>query len=242
MRNKNKKESTELSIIEKTGQVTQIGNKTIIKVEEIPPFQNMTVLTDPNDVKGIKKIETLIRCSYEYNKYTQYLKNNLNMNMCSFFHNIKASKTLRIELHHAPFTLFDITQSVVNRHIQDHGYAYEFDVANEVMYLHYENIVGLIPLSPTVHQLVHNFKVDVHPSQPKGEWNEFVERYSPFFSDEVRMKYEEIKSLQNSKLDEIPEILRVNYVSLNIEGIPCITTRNNTNLLEYLQKENTEGL
>ena len=135
----------------------------ILQLQEIPLFQNYTECIDIEDIKHIKKIEQkTIRSSYEYRKYIEYLKKTMNMNRCSYLPNIISGiGNLKIEIHHSPFTLFDITTVVCNKHIMVYGSANEFKVADEVMRLHYMNHIGLIPLSPTIHEL-YSEDVDVH--------------------------------------------------------------------------------
>ena len=69
-----------------------------------------------------------------------------------------------LELHHYPFTLFDIVQGVLRHEygiLSDREPVYKrpvnlFKVAEKVMKLHYQGVIGLIPLSLTAHELAHN--------------------------------------------------------------------------------------
>ena len=62
-------------------------------------------------INGVKK---LIRSSMEYRDYVQYLKEYVDMDSCAFFRKVTSNpqentenKKVKIEIHHAPFTLED---------------------------------------------------------------------------------------------------------------------------------------
>lgn len=202
--------------IEPVGDLIIGPTQNIIKIEEIPRFVNNVRLFDIGDVSTITKFEKKIRSSIEYKNYTKYLKEHLRLNKCSFLPNInnKFGYGISIELHHSPFTLFDITVSVCNRHIMDHGFADEFEVGDEVMRLHYENMVGLIPLSKTVHELIHSDAIDVHPSLVYGFWQQFAQKYYAYFTEDLIVKFKEIMTMVSKPVKEIPESLKVKYTML----------------------------
>ncbi len=204
------------------GELVETSTVNYIKVtDSIPAFQNNTIVTDSTDTKAIKAIERLIRGSLEYRNYFQYLKNNLDMRRCTYLPNLQTGLySMHIELHHTPFTLYDLTETVVIRHIQDHGSALEFDVASEVMELHYANVVGLIPLSPTVHELVHSESMDVNPNLVYGNWKDYAQRYRPYFSEASEEKYSKAIAFDGVDTTRIPEVLKVKYTLLQYEGIP----------------------
>jgi hypothetical protein len=52
-----------------------------------------------------------------------------------------------------------------------------YEVANEVMECHYEGIVGLLPLSVTVHELVHSGKLFIPLQFIDEGFNTFLNRY-----------------------------------------------------------------
>ena len=67
-------------------------------------------------------------------------------------------------MHHYPFTLFDIVQGVLRHEygiLSDREPVYKrpvnlLKVNEKVMKLHYQGVIGLIPLSLTAHELAHN--------------------------------------------------------------------------------------
>ena len=133
-----------------------------ISIDNIPEFD--FEIWDLESEKELKRyfftIEREVRHSYEYRELIQYIKDNYDMNRCSF---IKVSGTdevnVSIEIHHYPFTLYDIVEIVYRKRLY---YQERLDVelvAKEVTFLHYKLLVGLIPLSKTVHQLTHAGKI-----------------------------------------------------------------------------------
>ena len=76
--------------------------------------------TDTEKEAIVKQAEALCRASMEYSDYIAYLRSNVGMDACAFFNNISKanSKKIRIEVHHAPLTLFDIIKLVLDRAIR----------------------------------------------------------------------------------------------------------------------------
>ena len=219
------KKPSEESEIEPVGELIIGTHRNVIKIESIPEFHNNCRCTDSENIKLIKSFERMARTSLEYKNYFYYLKHNLDMKRCSYLPLIHTGLgDIRIELHHSPFTMFDITKAVVCHQISDHGYADEFDVAQEVMQLHYENLVGIIPLSPTVHELVHSQAMDVHPNLTYGYWKEFIQRYREYFTEDLELKVRELSEWETVPTDRMPQILTVKYTMIQQEGIPLYKT------------------
>ena len=111
----------------------------------------VVINNDKDKSKFIKRCETIIRSSNEYKDYIAFLKEHVDMNRCAFFQNISTEDTRRvkIEIHHEPFTLYDYVEVVVDKFIAEGYPLNDLSIADEVMELHYNNKVGLIPLSKT---------------------------------------------------------------------------------------------
>lgn len=179
---------------------TTYGNETDItmervykKIEGVQDFSyNFFEFEDPKKTnRYVKKIESIIRQSLEYRRYIKYLKNEIELTSCNFFKGIDTEEIngVGIEFHHYPFTLYDITYTVLSD-MTDYFTkpVNTFDVANEVMKLHYENIIGLIPLSKTVHQLAHSGEVFINMHDVFGNVNLFVNQYNKHIDDETKDK------------------------------------------------------
>lgn len=199
----------------------------IARLDEIPdPGFDMKYF-EYNE-KTIKKLEQSIRGSYEYKGLFQFLKQNLNVNHCSFYEGYSMANGLTIELHHAPFTLFDITEAVVAKFIHDQNYWETFRVVEKVNMLHYEFKIGITPLNPTAHKLVHSGVLPVHPKIILGDWKEFYREYQSFLNDSAKKKYDDTLALESENNINIPKIM--NFAPMKLETpikLPDISTINN---------------
>jgi len=193
------------------------------KILEVPPIKrNVIVMTDKDKVKLIKTIERIVRSSMEYKQYIAYLRKEIDMTMCSFFTNItnKESRKVSIEIHHEPFTLFDITQIVLEKWLAESKEINPILIAEEVMKLHYQNKVGLIPISVTVHELVHSGKIFIPLQNVYGDYIAFLEEYEPYISNDLKeileIKLKMSKDVQNQ---QDLSILEKKYVYLEVDGM-----------------------
>lgn len=129
----------------------------------------------------VRKAEALARRSPELKAYIQFLKDEADLGRCHFFRNVSNSD-VSVEMHHHPFTLFDVTDVVALSAIRTGSRLTTFSVANEVVRLHYEGLVGLVPICETVHQLAHSGLVFIPPGAVHGDVRGFLRR----FRDDLR--------------------------------------------------------
>lgn len=183
--------------------------------------RNINIITDKDKVKFIKKVEMIVRHSSEYKMYIKYLREEIDMTMCSYFRNVnnKESRKISIEIHHEPFTLFDITLIVLNKWMVNEQHIRQYAIAEEVMKIHYMNQVGLLPLSATVHQLVHNGRIFVPLQAIYGNYLQFLEDYKEYIpadlDDALKLKLNMSRDVNN--LDT--SILQKKYIYLEQDGI-----------------------
>lgn len=180
------------------------NNNNIVKLNNIPECDFL--VWDLEDNKELKKyyktIESEIRKSFEYREMIQYLRNNYGMDQCSFIKvSNKDNYNIKIEIHHYPFTLFDIVLIVYRKRIY---YQESLDVemvAKEVTMLHYKLLIGLIPLSKTAHQLVHDGKLFIPVNNVLGRYKLFVDIYKPFCEPEQLETLERIEKYSEENSD-----------------------------------------
>lgn len=170
----------------KTGNT--IGNISSVEVDgqigvqaDSTPFAECFYFQDFYDESAVKKfaknVERLIRTSREYNTYIELLRTNCNvLNHDNILHNITTGD-VDLEFHHYPFTLFDIVMIVMNKHVIDGVKFTSFSIAKEIMELHYKHIIGLVPLTKTMHELAHDGKLFLGSNQVFGNYNEFIKLY-----------------------------------------------------------------
>lgn len=195
-----------------------------LKLEISPiPYYTPTWQDDEKDyIKLIKKIEKIIRTSYEYKNYVKFLKEEIDMNCCSFFKNL-SREDISIEIHHSPLTLFELTTIVFSKQIDEVGAdnVNIYDVAEEVTKLHYDGLVGLIPLSLTAHQLVHRGDLFIPINCVYGKVKEFYKNYKPYFTEEqiqlLKNHINTTKQLDNENYR--PSILERKFTYVDVDGM-----------------------
>lgn len=145
-------------------------------------------LNKPKELmKFLFSIERQCRNSRAYKKMIGFLKEFLDMNKCSFYkneNNIDTS-TIKIHIHHSPLTLFDIVSTVYNKRKACGQSITANMIAKETMYNHYKLLVGLIPLSVTVHEIVHNGGLFIPTNVTYGYYQDFVKQYEPYMDKEL---------------------------------------------------------
>ena len=196
---------------------------TVIKMNEIPPYDLYDF--DLNDEKSFKKymqtIEKCVRQSFEYRALINFLREYMDMNQCAFYQNVNNTDTTKvhIEIHHEPLSLYDICLIVYNKRVAFNEPLDEEYVAKEVMYLHYNLMVGLIPLAETVHQLVHAQYLFVPTTAVLGKYREFVDRYQPYMIPEQLETLEHIEeSTKVYDSDDAKLLLSKNYIYIDMSG------------------------
>lgn len=201
-----------------------MSKKSVRKLEKLERCEYSVKLDTDRDVdKLIKRIERIVRSSMEYRDLMAYLRKFVDFDKCAFFNNVsKEDNTkIRIEIHHEPLTLYDIAHIVLNKWITEGMIIDDLYIAEEVMELHYANLVGLIPLSKTIHQIVHSKtsnKITIPIHMTYGNFNKFLEQYDPYVPDEVWDKIED-KIEKTKKLKECDyDPLSVEFTYLEIDG------------------------
>lgn len=169
------------------------GQANIIIMDEIPPYDlvDYDLFNAKQFEKYVKDGERIVRSSFEYQEFIQYLRNYMDMNKCTFFKNVTNVNTskIKIHLHHHPFTLYDIFITVYNKRCANQESVEVEMVAKEVMYIHYFLYVGLVPLAETAHELVHNQLLFVPLNIVLGKYNEFIEMYEKFIPAEAMDRF-----------------------------------------------------
>lgn len=203
----------------------------ILVIDDIPPYdiKDYDLFDEKDFNKYLQDIERIIRSSMEYREFINYLREYMDMNKCSFFENVSNinSYKIKIHIHHHPLTLYDIVVIVYNkRSFFEESLEAEM-VAKEAMYIHYFMMVGLIPLSETVHDLVHDQLIFIPLDKVMGNWEEFLDIYSDFIPTETLEKIERYKRNTLSFSEEENRKLLIQsptYVKMQEEQDPDCTS------------------
>lgn len=201
-------------IPDKTSDINNVNIEKPMLISRLP-----VITTDKQRVKLIMTIERLIRANIDYKDLITYLRKHVDMNQCEFFENFKAGKRRgMIEIHHAPFDLFSIVEVVMSKMEKEVGYIDEYPVADEVLRMHYDGLIGLIPLSVTCHQLVHDGKLIVPLNCVYGRFVEFTNKYyDELGEDRLTVLNENIRLTKNMKRSDF-NILNVTYIYTQVDG------------------------
>lgn len=193
-----------------------------ININNVPEYEiEIYALDDDKEFERyIKDIEFVVRRSFEYREFVKYLKDNMNMNKCSFIKGVsnEESSAIKIEIHHYPFSLSDICR-IVYRKRKYYNESLEVQmIAKEVMQLHFKLMVGVIPLSKTVHQLFHNGRLFIPVDKVLGRYNLFIDYYKPFIEPSQLEVLERIEKYTQEEQNYILDttIIEQNKVSYNI--------------------------
>lgn len=199
--------------------------KEIMHIEKPMKIEDgIVLLTEKERTKFIKTCELLVRSSKEYKEFIKYFKTYYDIHSCAYFTNLNTDNLskVKLEIHHEPFTLFDITNIVLNKHLMNDIPLNYFRIASEVTMLHYKHKVGLIPLSITVHQLYHLGKIFI-PIQAVDNLGliEFVKEYEDYIPEEQKdilvEKIKLSKEIEEQGSQDL-SILGKKYTYLEIEG------------------------
>lgn len=188
--------------------------------QEINMEDNSWQEDEKSFTKAIKKIEKFVRSSTEYREYIRFLKEEIDMNQCAFFKGI-TREDASLEIHHSPLTLYDITTILFNYVHTNNISCTPFDVAEKVMEAHFEGLVGLIPLTYTVHELVHNGDIFIPVNYVYGDVKGFYEKYKDYFTQEqkdlLKQNIEETNKLNLERYN--PSVLERKYTYLEVDGM-----------------------
>lgn len=202
------------------GKVIHPVKRMEVHLDELPQRSTPKYNTPRDREKYIKTVEQLIRRSEPYRTYMKFLKDNMNMNQCTILKNIKSTsgKYYRIEIHHEPFTLFDIVETVINKRLALDESITTLPVADEVMRLHYEGLCGLVPLTVTMHELVHSGRIFIPLQYIYHDYAKFFKEYEPYFNQTTIDKLEAKVNLSTHTDSIVSDALDIELVYTDVDG------------------------
>lgn len=230
--------------------------KTIdIHVDELPERKSHIIRNNHDRDKLIKTCEKYIRGSMEYKDYIAILKNERNMVYCAILPAVTKGngKKYTIEIHHDPFTLYDIVDLEILRREEENEPLNTLAIAESVMALHYDGLVGLIPLSKTQHDLVKAYKVFIPLQQVFGDYSKLYEHYENIIetkAEHIRKKID-LKVKLSLECDQLQSnAANPEFIYLNVDGVElpqireewlnCLTTNRGTMAKEDKAREKAE--
>lgn len=118
--------------------------------------------------KFIKSVEGIVRKSLEYKDWTSYIKEHLGHYTCSLTGEV--SSQVNVDIHHHPVSLYKVTKAVIFKYLNASKEFCSFEIAQDVIDLHFENRVGYIPIVRTLHEKYHNGFMNIPMELIYGEW------------------------------------------------------------------------
>lgn len=175
---------------------------------------------EKSKIEFVKYIEKIIRGSYEYEALIKFLKEKIDMNYCAFFKDVNNKiNGITIEIHHEPFSLYDITFIVLQLYL-DEGYPLKpSNIAEEVLLLHYFGMIGLIPLSKTVHQLVHASEMFIPITYVFGNIEKFCKQYFKYMSPQQKEIISKSIKVCKQLEETVPKVLKKKFTYLEVDGM-----------------------
>lgn len=195
-------------------------NPGIITINQIPEYdiEDYDIYDDKDFKKYIQDIEKMVRQSFEYKQFIYYLRNYMDMGKSYFFKDLSSNERskIKIEIHHTPFDLYTIVLIVFNKRLfYNEDLSVEM-VAKEVMEIHYKCMIGLVPLTQTEHELVHNKYLFIPVINENnvytifGRYRAFIDYYKEFMTQEMLDTIDNIEEYsrhyKNSLDDKAPLI------------------------------------
>lgn len=160
----------------------------------------------------VKSVEKLVRSDRSYSNYVGKIKETEDNLAKDVILNSLKSSDATIEMHHHPFTLYDIVSIVALHNFNNNIPFTSFSLAKEVLAIHYANMVGLAPMSITTHELAH-LNVDktkkryitLTKKQVFGKYSEFAEMYKDGMTIDTRHKLAEFEEISNDETFKIDQ-------------------------------------
>ncbi len=151
--------------------------------------------------KFIKNVEKTIRSSREYKNYIMNLKvacpSMSSDNIQSNINHMDAD----IEMHHYPLTLYDIVDIIATHKAIAGDSINSFVLFDTVMREHYDNNIGLVPLSKTNHQLAHKGHIFISLNQVYGKYKTLLEKYSAGITEDTKYKLGKLNEYTDLNVD-----------------------------------------
>lgn len=190
------------------------------------PSYSVCLSSDKDAIKFIKRVERIVRTSTEYRDYIAFLKEYVDMTACTFFNKVDSaeSRKIHVEIHHEPLTLMDIVSVVTNKWIADGIPLNDLLIADEVMELHYCNLVGLVPLSKTVHETIHhnNPNAIIPLYVVYGNYKEFIVQYEDYLTDDIIDKLQRKIAATKAVTDSSFQLYELGFETINVDGVEML--------------------
>lgn len=149
-------------------------------------------------IRFIKSVEKMVRRSPEYSLWRNYIMDVLGHTTCEITN--ESVCDCSIEVHHHPLGLYTIVETIVTDYINHQRQFSTFDIAKDVIELHFQNKVGYIVLISNMHEKFHNGKLQLPIEFVKGDYKWIPQHYS--MEQEPYDKFLELANIHVSDVRE----------------------------------------
>jgi hypothetical protein len=163
------------------------------------PLRVQTFENEAHFNKFVKNCELLVRRSNEYSSWRNYIIEILGLNTCHITDEHISEVT--VEVHHHIPSLFSVVAGVINRKLNSHETFCSFEIAMNVIQLHFENRIGYTILIQSMHEKFHNGCLEIPINLVHGDYNYFIQNYGGY--------------LENDELEKINQRLQVTSTTVN---------------------------
>lgn len=141
--------------------------------EQLQSLFSLPIFYDQKDEDNyIKKVVKLVRNSLEYSVWRNYINETFDLRRCVFTGEEKA----KVELHHYPLSLHELSIIALDTLLKDHNRKdiNTFFVAKEVMKIHFDLNVGIVPLVESLHDKYHKENFMIPKEWIFGNWRYYL--------------------------------------------------------------------
>ncbi len=204
--------------VNSSSEIVKLGCDDIPVVRFVP---DVDIEDDKSFERYTKACKSYIRKSREYRGLMQFIKFDMdNGNKCMFLQNVEQQRgsKIKIEMHHVVCTITDIIKTVIRKLVYQGLPVNQEVIGHIVMRLHYEGIIGIVPLCTTMHKLIHCEDSTLFiPIQNTffGKPIKFYEEYQEFMDDKLVKKVEQYLTMSQAVIDieeTIPDYLDTHYI------------------------------
>lgn len=146
--------------------------------------------------KRMMEIMRLIRGSWDYRLMVSWHRIRHQMNLGYFGEDEYDTETFTVELHHV-ITLWDITWLTGLMLIDRLENVSIYQIAEEVMKFHYDDLVWLVPVGKSEHELIHSGEINVDWQKVHGDGHKLKEILYEFMSESDKTLWDQTEELIN---------------------------------------------
>lgn len=154
------------------------NDQNVFKIEN-SPFELSLRISGFNDekeeIKFIKSVEKMVRFSPEYRLWVEYIIDTLGQNKCEFTGELKSETS--VDVHHHPICLYTIVKAIIDDKLKKKESFCTFDIARDVIELHFQNKVGYVLMLSSLHEKYHNGFMQIPIEFVSGDYKYVLSHY-----------------------------------------------------------------